>query len=350
MLRSRQQFVKVTKRGSLQKVVREHYLREDIPCGIKGCSKCSSLDTYQACISPTSPILIIDTNIALHQLDILQDPSIDNIYLCTTVLEETRHRNQATYQALRALTQQTDRSVFVFSNEHHAETYLAPQASTSQSANDRNDAAIRRVAEWLNRHYQSLRIVFISDDAASRDLARNELSADVEVRSMAEFVNLHATHLRDKLALSTFTEPEAVSFVPYTEYIPMSEAVLGVESGKYVKGTFTISAYNVMQASVVDERSGREVQVSGKVNMNRAVHGDLVAVEILPEQQWKSAGDEILVETEDEAVDMQSVTDGNQMSSSSEMKVSSNQNSSPPKLVIPSAKVVAVLKINWRAY
>ena len=33
-------FLKKTRRGKVLKVVREHYLRDDIYCGSSGCSKC----------------------------------------------------------------------------------------------------------------------------------------------------------------------------------------------------------------------------------------------------------------------------------------------------------------------
>ena len=33
-------------------------------------------------------ILVPDTNVVLHQLDVLQDPKIDNVVLLSTVLDE----------------------------------------------------------------------------------------------------------------------------------------------------------------------------------------------------------------------------------------------------------------------
>ena len=47
-------------------VVREHYLRDDIPCGALFCSTC---DTSRAKLRDSAPnILVVDTNVVLHQV------------------------------------------------------------------------------------------------------------------------------------------------------------------------------------------------------------------------------------------------------------------------------------------
>ena len=69
-------FVKKTKRGNIIKVVREHYLRDDLSCGSKLCNTCphlspSKLSAKQNAVSKLVPkphYLVIDTNVALHQV------------------------------------------------------------------------------------------------------------------------------------------------------------------------------------------------------------------------------------------------------------------------------------------
>lgn len=54
--------------ASLQ-VVREHYLRDDIYCGAPFCKVC---DVAASRLSSTaSTILIVDTNVVLHQVNII---------------------------------------------------------------------------------------------------------------------------------------------------------------------------------------------------------------------------------------------------------------------------------------
>ncbi|CAI5531060.1 unnamed protein product [Closterium sp. Naga37s-1] len=63
-------------------VVREHYLRDDIPCGALPCAKspATACDKESARLSPNNEtILVIDTNVALHQIDLLENAAISNV-------------------------------------------------------------------------------------------------------------------------------------------------------------------------------------------------------------------------------------------------------------------------------
>ena len=42
------------------------------------------------------------------------------------------------------------------------------------------------------------------------------------------------------------------------------------------------------------EAYGKPILLSGRENMNRAVHGDIVVVEVFSEQEWKSPTDEVV--------------------------------------------------------
>jgi exosome complex exonuclease DIS3/RRP44 len=98
-------------------VVREHYLRDDIWSGTSLDAEC---DPSAHCLSPEAAIyLVADTNIALHQMDLLEHPAVKDVVLTSVVLDEVRARNQSAYQRLRALAAAEDKRFFVFANEHH---------------------------------------------------------------------------------------------------------------------------------------------------------------------------------------------------------------------------------------
>lgn len=74
MLKSKT-FVKKTRSGGVMKIVREHYLRDDIWCGSEGCTECKQESTVlqrDACIESNlcnyPHYLIPDTNVVLHQV------------------------------------------------------------------------------------------------------------------------------------------------------------------------------------------------------------------------------------------------------------------------------------------
>lgn len=119
-------FVKKTKKGNVLKVVREHYLRDDIWCGSELCRKCKhEAPNLELCPQSsstlfTSPHYIIpDTNVVLHQMDVLKDDAFKNVIVLQTVLQELRHRHAPGYNTIREILANKDRHFFVFTNEHH---------------------------------------------------------------------------------------------------------------------------------------------------------------------------------------------------------------------------------------
>lgn len=73
-------FLRKTKKGGILKVVREHYLRDDIVCGSEICTICKQnvtlLDSAPVSDSKliTQPHYILpDTNVVLHQVSLYLD-------------------------------------------------------------------------------------------------------------------------------------------------------------------------------------------------------------------------------------------------------------------------------------
>lgn len=64
-----------------------------------------------------------DTNVVLHQIDLLENHKITNVIVLQTVLDEVKHINLSIYNRLRALTGNPDRHFHVFANEHHRYIY-----------------------------------------------------------------------------------------------------------------------------------------------------------------------------------------------------------------------------------
>lgn len=77
MLRSKT-FLKKTRAGGVVKIVREHYLRDDIGCGAPACSACGGAQASPALelqprdqassLCPWPHYLLPDTNVLLHQV------------------------------------------------------------------------------------------------------------------------------------------------------------------------------------------------------------------------------------------------------------------------------------------
>ena len=77
MLKSKT-FMKKTRKGGVMKIVREHYLRDDVWCGVKSCTQCSAQSESDQVLEerPESSsslfnfphYIVPDTNIVLHQV------------------------------------------------------------------------------------------------------------------------------------------------------------------------------------------------------------------------------------------------------------------------------------------
>jgi exosome complex exonuclease DIS3/RRP44 len=125
-------FIKKTKKGNVVKVVKEHYLRDDIYCGYEGCSACPSQTSLNGKI-----VVILDTNVILHQIDLLEHKTFTNAVILSTVLNEVKANNVPYYTRLRELIATPEKHFYVFSNEFHSETFT--EKLPNESPNDRND-------------------------------------------------------------------------------------------------------------------------------------------------------------------------------------------------------------------
>ena len=71
-------FVKKTRKGGIMKIVREHYLRDDVWCGASHCKNCVQSVDHENLLDSTPSsssklctfpyYLLLDTNIVLHQV------------------------------------------------------------------------------------------------------------------------------------------------------------------------------------------------------------------------------------------------------------------------------------------
>lgn len=68
----------------------------------------------------------------------------------------------------------------------------------------------------------------------------------------------------------------------------------GVKAGELHQGHFNANQYNYLEGSVSVPAFSKPVLLVGRENMNRAVDGDIVVVEIFDEKEWKAPADEVV--------------------------------------------------------
>ncbi|VDM94690.1 unnamed protein product, partial [Onchocerca ochengi] len=148
--------------------------------------------------------------------------------------------------------------------------------------------------------------------------------------------------LLDKLAVYN-AESENRGRILFPEYLAHDLIQNGIRNGKFKKAVFQVSRENYTEAYVhVDEGTAWFIQ--GRINMNRAVNGDTVAVELLPESEW-TCPQKVIRLRDVEEIEMKDAVD-KEDDKDEEIQLKK------PRMEdkIPSAKVVGIVKRNWRQY
>lgn len=339
--------MKKTRKGGIIKVVREHYLRDDIACGIARCGLCLMTDSrttldrvpeFSSTAFPGAHYLMLDTNVILYQIDLLESDAVRNVIVLSTVLDEVRHRSPAIFKRLRKILSDPGRKFFTFVNEHHKETYLGK--GVGESANDRNDRMIRRAAVWYGKHIKEedsgnkVRVVVLTDDAENRRKAKED---GLLVSSVADYVTSLSGHpeLRDKVFSSEKWQDESKIIFP--AHLTTTQIHEGIKKGELLQGAFFASRDNFLEGNVRVESIEEPVLIQGRLNLNRAVDGDVVAIKLLPKSEWKCPSGVVLVD--EQAVDNEAVE-----TADPEFKQEDGADR------VPTATVVGIIKRKWRQY
>ncbi|KAI2668439.1 Exosome complex exonuclease RRP44 [Labeo rohita] len=276
MLKSKT-FVKKTRSGGVLKIVREHYLRDDIWCGSEVCKECKDeapVLQEDACIESNlcsyPHYLIPDTNVVLHQIDILEDPLIRNVIILQTVLQEVRHRSAPVYKRIKDAIHEKEKHFYTFTNEHHRETFI--EREQGESANDRNDRAIRVAAKWYADHLAkesnggSLKVVLLTDDRANKEKAEQH---GLIVYRCEEYIKslIGNPELVDRLALQSDDQNEITgSKLLFPEHLPLSRIQTGIKNGVFLQGTFHANRDNYLEGTVFINREGEDINEDDSPN------------------------------------------------------------------------------------
>ena len=307
-------FLKKTRTGKVLKIVREHYLRDDIGCGSEACNDCTELmeqdENRQNSSLSASPIslsslfsephyIVLDTNIILNQIDILEvsakEGGFQNVIVLQTVLEEVRHRSSPIYKRLRDIIGDPNRNFYVFINEHHKDTYI--ERNRGETANDRNDRAIRTAAKWYRDHLKPLQIgiVLITDDSDNRRKAQEIHLQAVGIQSYVEAMLMNVDMLVDKLnKTGSGSNSEINKKFLFPEHLSPAQINLGIKTGGLFQGVFYLSRTNFQEGSINCEAFDNPVLIQGLEQLNRAVDGDVVAFQLLEKSNWTSSAEVVL--------------------------------------------------------
>ncbi|KAK4857935.1 hypothetical protein QYF36_008462 [Acer negundo] len=347
-------FSKKTRNNKIKKEVREVYLRDDICCGVSSCTTCESPTASSATRLTASTILVVDTNVVLHQIDLLENPAIDDVVVLSVVLDEVKNKNLSVYNRIRALCSNSLRKFYVFANKFHKDTHV--EKMEKESPNDLNDRAIRVATQWYQKHLGgATRVLLVTNDRENKRKATEE-------GIFAETIESYVKSLEQPDLLDLVVQPASVDVnmediedsrpskrkVIYAEHKPMSEITSGLRHGIYHQGKLRVNRYNPFEAYVGSESIGDEIIIYGRTNMNRAFDCDIVAVELLPQEQWHEEKSLSIADEEEEEEDVHLAPSSADDAPRSTTPVNAADQIPVPSR--PSGRVVGIIKRNWHSY
>ncbi|OCH84360.1 RNB-domain-containing protein [Obba rivulosa] len=141
--------------------------------------------------------------------------------------------------------------------------------------------------------------------------------------------------------------------VLYPDYLPVSTLLAGVKSGQLHQGHFNANPYNYLEGNVPVPAFEKPILLIGRENMNRAVQGDVVVVEVFDPKEWKAPADEVVDQettlknddaddSEEELEDDKDITERKVLQSEASIR--------PPSAKQPTGRIVGIVKRNWRSY
>lgn len=228
---------------------------------------------------------------------------------------------------------------------------------------------MRRATKWYAEHLayavkrsgvkskQAPAVVMLSDD---RDNLRKAKKEGIAAASLRDYVSdlENADQLLDMI--SVVKEGREIKDIKaneqlYQEYFSVSKMMTGVKAGTLHQGIFNVSPYNYLEGSIKVPAFDKSLIVLGRENINRAVQGDVVVVEVLPKDQWKEPSTKIIEEETLNKDENAEVEEGEAVISEKERRalqeeVKKSHSKSSEGRAQPTAKVVGVIKRNWRQY
>ncbi|RYG60606.1 hypothetical protein EON64_19180 [archaeon] len=113
-------FFKRGRRGQVVKYVREKYRRDDVGFGSLHGSLIDQANLQRLVVeSQNKTLVFLDTNIALHEIDLLeqQSPVTSLMVVCQTMLQELRRLNFSAYKRMQELISSEKRNIIFYPNE-----------------------------------------------------------------------------------------------------------------------------------------------------------------------------------------------------------------------------------------
>ncbi|XP_048418764.1 DIS3-like exonuclease 1 isoform X3 [Stegostoma tigrinum] len=329
-------------KGKSVRVVREHYLRQSVPCNSSLC-QAECYNEGKLLSESATHYVIPDWKVVQDYLEILEFPELRGIVFMQTACQAVQHqKGRRHYNKLRNLLKDARHECVLFFNEFQLYAYVP--RDRGESLEKWQTRCIYYATVWYYNHLTGLMpVVMVTEDPEAIQKYGSETDGVfvVSFKSYLEnfWPDLEAVHqLYDSIVQSRKereSENQEKNGKEYSEHLPLEILEAGIKSGRYVQGVLNVNKHRsqleafVRTQGFTNKKSELEMDIliCGTKARNRAIQGDVVAVELLPRNEWKGRVS-VLCENE------------------SEEKTAEETESEP----MATGKVVGIIQRNWRDY
>ncbi|XP_051985516.1 DIS3-like exonuclease 1 [Xyrauchen texanus] len=326
-------------KGRKVRVVREHYVRKGIPCWSSICpANCPN--NGKVLSSDVTHYVVPDVGVVRDFLEILEFRELQGVVFTQTAYQIVQHtRGRRHYNRLRALLKDPRHDCVLFANEFQQDCYCPRDKGESQDK--WHTRCVYHAAVWYFNHLAGLRPVVMLTEDCDAISECNALNSGVYVISTREYLKSFCPDLQAAQDLYNSIaqtlqerESEGVEKV-HAEHLPAEVLEAGIKSGRYIQGNLSVNKHRAQHEAFVryegstskNTELNSDVLINGMKHRNRAVHGDVVVIELLPCNEWKGR--------------TMALTEGQ-----GEERSQEDTQSQP----MPTGRVVGVLQRNWRDY
>uniref|UniRef100_A0A915EFZ8 Protein DIS3 homolog n=1 Tax=Ditylenchus dipsaci TaxID=166011 RepID=A0A915EFZ8_9BILA len=344
-----------TRGDKIHKRVHELYLRNDIPCGASTCKTCSFADMKPLEVCDNSSysrsfasnhFLLLDGICILRFIDVLHEDVFKGAVILQSAWNYVKKLNPPIYKRLSNLCSENLGRFFVFLNEFVSETYVDPGVNRVPELYQ--ETCLLRSASYLEKHWKSLGLLplIICSSVDSKKRISENFPNTVTLLDYVQGVD-DCSKIAERI--SDLGKEETRGKTLFPEYWTQDQLLEGISKGTLKKGKFQVSQENYMEAYVLFD-FGDQWFIQGRKHMNRSIQGDVVVAQLLPESEWEAPAKVIRLRDAEEVQDNVIPEEGEQVDDIENQDDSSIPAKKLKKEVIPTAKIVGILRRNWRSY
>ncbi|XP_047436352.1 DIS3-like exonuclease 1 isoform X2 [Mugil cephalus] len=332
-------------RGRRVRVVREHYVRDRVPCYS---SLCQADCDNGAKVLPgdLTHYVVPDAGVVVDYHEILEFRELHGIVFTQTACQALKSKGRRFYNRIRELVKDPRHSCVLFANEFQEYSYCPREKGESQEK--WQTRCVYSAAVWYYNHLAGMmNIVMITEDQEAV-AEYSSLHSGVYVISVQDYLKnfwpeveeVHELYASISRSLREKEGEGSKKKKEFSEHLPTEILEAGIKSGRYLQGTLKVNKHRPQKEAFVTSEGSNNINNNinnnntdlGRVlirdkNRNRAIHGDVVVVELLPKSEWRGKGT--------------SLTEGH-----GDEKEGQDGHSKP----MPTGRVVGIMQKNWRDY